>query len=356
MVIIAVILPVLLLLAAFAINVAHMESIRTEVQVVVDASVRAAGREYLVTRDKNKAHVAARDMANRNPINGFVVPISFSDLEYGVGTRSTVGAPYTFANTGSGNAVRLSTNSFADSAVGIRSVFPFLSAGSVKPRLTAVATQGVIDVALVVDRSGSMAYSAGEVAAYPPVPSAAPSGWDFGAPVPPNARWLDLVSSVDVFIDELNASPNEEHLSLTVYDQFPDTLTSLSDVYDPVKVELKNISNAYEKGGTNIGAGMLNGKDTLVSGAHGRTDATKVIIVMTDGVHNIGRGPLSAADEIAQSGVTMFTITFSDEADQATMKQAAERCGGQHFHAVNATQLRDVFKEIARSLPSLLTE
>ena len=356
LVLIAVLLPMLMVLAAFAINVSHMESVRTEVQIATDAAARAAGREYLSTRDKNKALIAAQDMSSRNPVNGFVVPISFGDLEFGVGQRSSTGQPYTFTNTGSGNAVRLTTNSFADGSHGIQPMFPFLSAGSVKPRLTAVCTQGVIDVALVVDRSGSMAYGVSEVAAYPPIPSAAPVGWDFGQPVPPDARWLDLVSAVDVFIDELNDSPTEEHLSLTVYDEFSTALRELSSNYSPVLSEMNIISASFEKGGTNIGSGMLKGKDTLINTTHGRSDASKVIVVLTDGVHNIGTDPVKAAKTISKSGITMFTVTFSNEADQAKMKLAAEACGGEHFHAVDAAQLRDVFKDIARSLPSLLTE
>lgn len=47
----------------------------------------------------------------------------------------------------------------------------------------------------------------------PPDPSSAPAGWDFGDPVPPNARWLDLIAAVQVFNNELTASPQEELLS-----------------------------------------------------------------------------------------------------------------------------------------------
>lgn len=354
--VIAVILPMLLVLASFAINVAHIESVRTEVQVVADAAARAAGREYLVSRDKDRALLAAQDLANRNRINGYIVPIEEGDLEFGTGVRASAGEPYVFTNTGSGNAVRLTTNTLADSSVGIKPVFPFLGSSAIQPRISAVSTQGVIDVALVIDRSGSMAYGVSELAVYPPFPATAAAGWDFGQPVPPNARWLDLVSAVDVFVDELNQSPTEEYLSLTVYNEDPTTLMHLSNNYSPVAGELDSISHAFEKGGTNIGAGMFSGKRALLSSSHGRADATKVIVVMTDGVHNTGRNPVAAARSISRSGITMYTVTFSDEADQRRMRRAAEACGGRHFHAVNATQLRNVFREIARSLPSLLTE
>ncbi len=357
MILIAVILPAMVALAAFAINIAHIESVKTEVQISTDAAVRAAGREYLLTGDKLKALLAAREMAIRNPIGSFVVPFEASDLEFGVGNRANVNSKYTFVKTGGGNAIRLTTNSLADNGFGVTPVFPFLGSGyKISPRLTAVSTQGVIDIALVIDRSGSMAYSSSEVAKYPPAPAAAPIGWDFGDQVPPQARWLDLIASAKVFVDELDASPTEELVSLSIYDQSSTTLLNLSNNYSQMINELEFISGSYDSGGTNIGGGMLNGRSSVLNTTFGRQEASKVIILMTDGVHNIGTNPISAAKSVSNSGIALFTITFSDEADQAAMKSIALKCGGQHFHAVNAAQLKVAFQEIARSLPSLLTE
>jgi len=356
LVLIVILLPVMLVLAAFAINVSQIESVRTEIQIATDAAARAAGREYLVTRDKDMALDAARDMFSRNPVGGLVIPVEIGDLEFGIGQRASVGDQYLFTNTGNGNAVRLTTNSFADGNIGIEPVFPFMTTGSIKPRLLAVSTQGVIDVALVVDRSGSMAYAADEAAAFPPAPAAAPSGWEFGQPVPPNARWLDLVSAVEVFVDELNMSATEEHLSLSVYSDTRTKLRDLSSNYSPVLTELNLISNSFELGGTNIGGGMLEGMDTLTDPTLGREDASRVIVVLTDGVHNMGTDPIRAARTVARSGITVFTVTFSDEADQGQMQRVADAGGGKHFHAEDGAQLREVFQNIARSLPSLLTE
>ena len=357
MVMVVVLLPVLLIIAAFAINVAHFESVRAEVQVVTDAATRAAAREYLLTNDKNLALAAAQDLASRNPVNGgYVVPLTMSDLEFGVGVRANVGDPYSFTNTGSGNAVRITTNTLADGSSGIMPILPILS-NQMQPRMTAVSTQGVIDVALVVDRSGSMAYAANEVTptTFPPAPASAPSDWEFGDEVPPNARWLDLVGAVNVFINEMNNSPTDELCSLTFYNESSDLRVNLTSNYSPMLAELQAVSDNFTSGGTNIGGGMLTAKSSLNS-SHGRPEASKVVILMTDGVHNIGTGPLSAANQLANNGVTLFTVTFSDEADQAIMQQAAQRADGKHYHAVDAAQLQAAFREIARSLPSLLTE
>ena len=356
MTLLVALLPMMLVLAAFAINVAHYESAKTDIQIVTDAAARAAAREYLLTEDKNLALAAAQELATRNPIGSYVVPFEMSDLEFGIGVRSGPGTPYVFNNTGGGNAIRITTNTLSSGRSGVSPVFPFFGVNKIQPKLSATSTQGVIDIALVVDRSGSMAYSSSEPAVFPPAPSSAPADWEFGNPVPPNARWLDLIGAVQVFVNEMNSSPTDEKASLTVYDDNSIVLQNLSHNYAPIVNELHNISSAFDSGGTNIGGGMLTGKSTLSSFTHGRTEATKVIILMTDGVHNIGTSPDSAANSIKNAGVTLYTVTFSDEADQAKMQSVAEQCGGQHFHAVNAAQLQDAFRDIARGLPSLLTE
>ncbi len=77
---------------------------------------------------------------------------------------------------------------------------------------------------------------------------------------------------------------------------------------------------------------------------------------MTDGIHNTGSDPIAAATAAAASGIMIFTVTFSDEADIARMQQVALIGNGKHYHATSAAQLSTVFAEIAASLPTLLTK
>ncbi|TWU46362.1 von Willebrand factor type A domain protein [Rubripirellula tenax] len=360
MVLICVLLPVLFILSAFAINVAHMESVNTEVQIAVDSAARAAGRTYALTGDEAETLLAAQEAATRNPIGSFVVPIAASDLEFGTSLRTYANDPYTFTPTTSGvtNSIRLSTTSFAGgSGAGVPPVFPFFAGlFDVRPLRSATSTQGVIDCVLVVDRSGSMAYSSSEVAAYPPAPSSAPPGWDFGDPVPPNARWLDLIAAVKAFNDELNDSPQEEQLALSIYNTNKSTPQRLTTDYTKVIEKLDEVSVNFVAGGTAIGWGIYEGLWAVTDAAFARPHASKVMIVLTDGVQNYGTAPKWAAKEAATKGVTVFTVTFSDEAAQAAMQEVAEIGGGEHFHAVTAAQLKIAFQDIARRLPTLLTQ
>ena len=358
MVLVVILLPALFALAAFAINVAHMESLNTELQIATDAAVRAAGRAYADTGDKNIALAAAQTAASKNKIGNYVLPITAADLDFGESLRTSASTPYQFNNTGSGNSVRLVTRSLANgSGAALTPVFPFFGSGfEMRPEKVAISTQGVIDIGLVIDRSGSMAYSSAEVATYPPAPAAAPPGWDFGDPVPPNARWLDLIAGVHTFTNELRSSTQEEFVSLTLYNHDATTVLNLSKDYNPIQTELVALSHHFDPGGTNIGSGMIKGMEAATNPTYARDFASKVVVLMTDGVHNYGTSPLKAANQLGNAGVTVFTITFSNEADQSQMQEVAQRTGGKHFHAITAVQLQNAFREIARSLPTLITK
>jgi len=358
MVLIVILLPALFALAAFAVNIAHMESVNTEIQIATDAAARAAGRTYAVTGDPDATLVAAQDAVTRNPIGSYVLPITAGDLEFGVSVRPSASEPYQFTPTGSGNSVRVTTTTLSSGAApAIQSVFPFFGSGfELRPEKSAISTQGVIDISLVIDMSGSMAYSSTEVANFPPAPSSAPAGWDFGDPVPPNARWLDMIAAVQVFNNQLIASPQEELLSLVMYDHEGDVYRNLTNDYTQITDRLAEESTSFSSGGTNIGTGIYSAEWSLISSPQARDYAAKVTVVMTDGVHNYGSNPVSAAGQSADSGIMVFTVTFSNEADQALMQQVAAEGGGEHFHAVTAAQLQNAFQDIARRLPTLLTK
>jgi len=49
-------------------------------------------------------------------------------------------------------------------------------------------------------------------------------------------------------------------------------------------------------------------------------------------------------------------VTFSDEADFPRMRAVAAATGGEHFHAPDAAALERIFRQIAATLPVLLTD
>ena len=114
-------------------------------------------------------------------------------------------------------------------------------------------------------------------------------------------------------------------------------------------------SAKFNSGATNIGEGILAGATALGDKKNARPWATRVMIVLTDGIHNTGTDPLYAAQQAVAQKIQIYTVTFSVEADIARMQSVAAAGSGKHFHALNGSQLADAFEAIAHSLPTLIT-
>jgi Ca-activated chloride channel homolog len=352
----AIMLPVALILSAFAINLAYVELCRTEMYVSADAAARAGGREFALTGSQASARTKARAAAAVNTVAGRPMQLRNSDFSFGEASRSGMNTRYNFNSGGPRpNAIEITANYTNTSINGaLRMPFPLLSATTVQSTQTARANQIEVDVALVVDKSGSMAYASDEVAQYPPLPASAPPGWFFCDPAPPNSRWLDLESAVDVFLTELSTSPISEQVSLTTYSSGAHRDVNLTTNYQTIRDSINWYSDNFCSGTTNIGGGINEGRNSLAH-ANARGWAAKVMIVMTDGIDTVGSNPIAAAEDAAEEQIMIFTITFSDEADQATMQTVAAKGFGKHYHAANGAGLTAIFRDIARQLPTLLT-
>jgi Mg-chelatase subunit ChlD len=336
---------------------AYIQVIRTKVQIVTDASTRAAGRAYVETGSEADALTAANQLAALNPIESVIIPIEATDLEFGMSQRGSKNKAYNFTEATNGNAVRLTTNAFANGAgTAIQTFFPnFVSSMEIRPTCTATNTQTTLDVALIVDRSGSMAFAADETSGGG-TPDAAPDDWKYGDQVPPNSRWLDLVTAVDGFCDELSATAKVEKVALVSYS---DTVTAdedLTEDYKKISDRTDDISSKFHGGYTDIGGGIMEGLSSVTHPSKCRPWANNALVLMSDGNHNTGTDPIDAANEVVARGIPIYTVSFSDEADQALMQQIADMTGGTHYHAVNAAQLNEAFRNIARRLPGMLTQ
>lgn len=116
--------------------------------------------------------------------------------------------------------------------------------------------------------------------------------------------------------------------------------------------------------GTAIGMALINACNRLRE-AEGRS---QVIILLTDGVNNAGEiEPLTAADVAAAVDVKVYTIgvgsdgtirrpvrgvfgtryqTVQVEIDEETLKEVAERTGGQYYRATSEEKLEEIYREI----------
>ncbi|EMI47280.1 von Willebrand factor type A [Rhodopirellula sp. SWK7] len=350
-VLLVLLLPAMLAIAAYCINIVYMELARTELQISTDVATRAAGRVLAVTGDQKLAISAADRFLQANPYMNQSISIGGADIVFGKSSRSAENERYLFSEAKNANAV--SMRAFGDQDVPM--LFPTLGVPvQFRPIKRAIATQVELDVAIVLDRSGSMAYAYDEVASRNP-PASAPTGWKMGDPIPPNARWLDTVAAVNGFLDIMESSSHDEMVSLSTYSDKSKTDVKLSGDYVEIRNAMHDHSMRFKGGATNIGDGILEGGKALGDKKLARPWASRILIVMSDGIHNTGTLPVPAAQQVANEKIMIYTVTFSDEANVAEMEAVASKGGGQHYHAKDAAQLADAFEQIAKSLPTLIT-
>lgn len=358
LVLIAITLPLVVIMAAFALDVAWMQLVRTELRTATDAASRAGAKTLSLRQSVDAGRAAAKDAALRNSVAGQPLNLRDSEIEFGIGRQSTSTSRFNFTPGSSLlNSVRVTGNRTDDSLDGPVSLFlgRVMGIDSFEPTQIATSTQLDRDICLVVDRSGSMMEKAsGRGLAGP---TCGPPGRD--------SRWAALHTAVSGFIDELNRTPQQEQCALVTYSSAgtecgitfttSDINVDLTTNYSPITSEMNRLSSRPVKGFTAISAGLDNGVRVLNS-SRTRPFALKSIVLMTDGLHNSGREPILSARDAADKNIVINTVTFSDDADINRMKAVAEATGGRHFHAPDARALEAIFREIAATLPVLTTE
>ncbi len=361
MVLIAVCLPLCIIMAALAINVAWMQLVRTELRTSTDAAARAGAKELSLAQSTTVARTAAKDAAKRNFVAGAPLLLADSDVEFGNSSQPTDTSRFAFTLGGkTPNAVRVTGQRTKGSSSGpvnmlLSSVF---SVKQFEPKETAISTQLDRDICLVVDRSGSMMWT---LAGGSQLPTGAP---DCGPPDPTRSRWGALNIALEAFLQELDKTAQDEHVALVSYSSnitqcgFTYKISQIdSDLvsnYDTIRKVMKDLSSRPVKGSTAISAGIDDGIKVL-TGKKIRPFAVKTMILMTDGIHNLGPEPILSAQVAKTKDIVIHTITFSDDADIKRMEAVAAATGGRHFHAPDAAALAQIFKEIASTLPVMLT-
>ncbi|HEY6564701.1 MAG TPA: pilus assembly protein TadG-related protein, partial [Pirellulaceae bacterium] len=169
----ALMLPVLLILAGIAVNVSYMQLTRTELKVATDAAARAAGRAFSEYQSVDQALAYAQSTAQANRVAGQPLSLNTTDdtgdIRFGQSSR-TGSSRYTFTARSTSSVRSLAQTASAVQITGRRNngsssgtvSLPFRlfgSASTFQPTLTSICTQVDRDIALILDRSGSMAES-----------------------------------------------------------------------------------------------------------------------------------------------------------------------------------------------------
>lgn len=174
---IAIMLPVMIMICGFAINLAYMQLTRTELKIATDAGARAGGRAWSEKQSVTEAKLYARRGTSRNLVAGKALKLrnadSKNEIEFGMSVRNGSGRfVFTKADTSDvedgladANSIRITGKRNTGSIGGpINLLIGGVGATTqFKPIMTSTCIQLDRDVALVLDRSGSMAYGADDV-------------------------------------------------------------------------------------------------------------------------------------------------------------------------------------------------
>lgn len=355
----AILFPVVLIICFISVNVAYMVLLRTELRVATDAAARAAGATYSATTDEAASRTAAQQIALLNKVGDQGLVLDDADIEFGFSDQPSQGARYQFVTSGSlKNAARV--NAVADS----RSLFAtgLFVTKTFSPHQSAIATYDNVDICLVLDRSSSMKLYTWDTAG---VMSTSDSRF---CDVPhEDSRWVALENAVDAFVDVLDDSIAAEHVGVVTYSSdyslpcspavsVPSSRIDcqLSGDLDHTRNAMATLSSTNWGGNTEINEGIIKGRQVLTDPAHARTNARKVMIVLTDGHYTNGVDPAPEAAAAAAQGILVHSVTFGEHANQFAMQHVASSGGGSFHHAPDPETLEDVFRKLA-AMSVLLT-
>ncbi|MFC7046613.1 VWA domain-containing protein [Halobacteriaceae archaeon GCM10025711] len=172
---------------------------------------------------------------------------------------------------------------------------------------------GELEVALVSDVSGSM-------------------GGD---------KIAALKTAATGFVDKLSAPDEGAAISFASNSSVDQELTT---DYDAIKAAI----NAYSAGGsTNMAAGIDAAENELLNGTNATAGATKVMILLSDGVPDSQSAAETAANDAKDAGIRIITIALGAGADEEFLKDIASS-SDDAFKAPEPEDLDTIYAEIAQ--------
>ncbi|MHB8969248.1 MAG: vWA domain-containing protein [Pirellulaceae bacterium] len=183
-----------------------------------------------------------------------------------------------------------------------------------------------------------------------------------------------LKDATDMFMAYIREVDTNDRVGLVIYDATDGNAkleTGLTTDLDLVPSIVRQRQAGHYHDYTNIGAGMKKAREHLI--ANGRTNAFKMIVLMTDGVANFYNGSynitaaknqvLSEASASAALRYPVVAISLGAGADTALMEQVKEITDSRHFNVPGGAVIGDyreglmqVFREIADARPLKLVQ
>jgi len=173
-----------------------------------------------------------------------------------------------------------------------------------------------------------------------------------------------LEAAKEVALEFIAGRPNDR-VGLVVFSGEAFTQCPLTSDHSVIKNLFDDIHSGMIQDGTAIGDGLA----TAVNRLKESKAVSKVIILLTDGINNMGAlDPLSSAEIAKVYGIRIYTIGVGTDAayapypvqtpfgiqyqnmevkiDEELLQQVAAGTDGKYFRATNNQKLRDIYREI----------
>jgi Ca-activated chloride channel family protein len=191
--------------------------------------------------------------------------------------------------------------------------------------------------------------------------------------IPPSRILATKAAALD-FIDGL---PRSARVALVSFGNYATVVVPLTDDRARVREGIRGLATQLR---TQLGTGLLEGVKAVLDegngppaagspatspfpGQAGSARPRAVAVLLSDGRASDGVPPLEAAAEARARGVRVYTVgvgtTNSPSAfrsgyygvlDEPTLRAIAAETGGQYFHASASGRLREVYRELARTI------
>jgi Ca-activated chloride channel homolog len=179
----------------------------------------------------------------------------------------------------------------------------------------------------------------------------------------------------DVIYDFIDARPNDK-IGLVLFGGEAFTQCPLTVDHKVIKNMLPEVKAGMLDQGTAIGLGLAN----AVARIKDSKAKSKVIILISDGVSNVGEiAPLTAGEIARTYGIRVHTIGVGSKGkalqpvamypngqmeydyvdvdiDEPTMTKISEMTGGKYFRATNEKSLFNIYKEIDKMEKTIISE
>ena len=199
-----------------------------------------------------------------------------------------------------------------------------------------VETEGV-DIVLVVDTSTSMRAD------------------DFSTAT----KRMDRLDAAKAVLAQFIQARPDDRLGIVAFAAMPYTIAPLTTEHAWLMLQMDRLQTGMLEDATAIG-------DAIASGVNRLRDSkakSKIVILLTDGIHNAGRlTPPDAAQAAAALGIKVYTVGAGsdqpratgifgfvqggNEIDEATLKKIAEITKAKYFRATDLKSLEETYKAI----------